>query len=184
MMVAILDACVLYPAPLRDFLLSLAELRLFQVKWTNYIQNEWTQNLMKRRPDLSDKNLANTINCMNNAFPDANIVGFDKIIDKLNLPDPNDRHVLAAAIKSKADFIITFNLKDFPSEYLKDFNIKAIHPDAFVYDLIKTASWKVMEALHNQVKRLNNPPFSLNEVLFHLKNCGLKESVKIVDPNV
>ncbi len=184
MIIAIIDACVLYSAPLRDFLLNLSDLGLIQVKWTDRIQNEWTRNLLKKRFDLTDKRLAKTINYMNSAFPDANIVDFDKIIHQLNLPYPNDRHVLAAAIKSRANYIITFNLKDFPSEYLNDYNIEAIHPDTFVYDLIKTESEKVIEALYNQVKRLKNPPLSVNEVLSHLKNCGLRKSVIILEKSL
>lgn len=72
---------------------------------------------------------------MNLAFPDADIKGFFHLIEKLQLPDNNDRHVLAAAIHAKADFIITYNVKDFPQKYLASFSLNAINPDDFTVKL-------------------------------------------------
>ncbi len=113
---AVLDACVLYPAPIRDILLNLAEQDLFSPKWSETIQEEWLRNLILNRPDLTRKKLERTVKAMNGAFPKAMVKSFNSLISSLELPDPDDRHVLAAAIKSEANLIITFNLKDFPQK--------------------------------------------------------------------
>lgn len=110
----VLDACVLYPAPLRDLLLSLAHHEVYKPKWSKEIQEEWSRNLLMNRPDLKKEQLQTTIEAMNIAFPDAEVTKYSSLISVVTLPDPNDRHVLAAAIRSKADVIVTYNLKHFP----------------------------------------------------------------------
>jgi predicted nucleic acid-binding protein len=174
---ALVDANVLYPAPLRDFLLRLAEMELYKPKWTDEIQEEWIRNILLKRTDLQRAQLERTKDVMNAAFPDSNITNYEKFIDKLHLPDNNDRHVLAAAIKGKADVIITFNLKHFPEEYLTSFHIEALHPDDFITNLINFNKSKSLQSLHNQVKSLKHPPQSIDQVLQTLSNCGLKNSV-------
>ena len=99
----ILDACVLYPAPIRDNLLNLADLEIFSPKWSEIIQEEWIRNLLKNRTDLSKAKLGRTIQAMNVAFPDAEVHSFEEMIGLIELPDSGDRHVLAAGIKCKAD---------------------------------------------------------------------------------
>lgn len=97
--VALLDACILYPAPLRDLLLHIADRGLYRPKWTDKIQEEWTRNLLLNRPDLLAVQLQKTTDAMNRAFPDATIRNFEPLIASLTLPDAHDRHVLAAAIR-------------------------------------------------------------------------------------
>ncbi|WP_204336827.1 PIN domain-containing protein [Cryomorpha ignava] len=104
----VIDACVLYPAPIRDVLLSMAFEGLFEPKWSRAIQDEWTGNLLINREDLNKKQLDGTIQAMNRAFPDSNVLNFEELIPSLSLPDKDDRHVLACAIKCKADLITTF----------------------------------------------------------------------------
>lgn len=94
----LLDACVLYPAPIRDILLNLADLGIYSPKWSEIIQEEWIRNLLENRPDLSKLKLRRTVQVMNAAFPDAQVHSFEELIDLLELPDLGDRHVLAAAI--------------------------------------------------------------------------------------
>ena len=172
----ILDANVLYPAPLRDFLLQLANLELYRPKWTEQIQEEWIRNLLLKRNDLQRTSLEKTRDAMNAAFPDSNIFNYEETISSLSLPDINDRHILAAAIKVNADVIVTFNLKDFPPAYLKSFGIEVQHPDQFIVDLIKIDMRKCLLALNNQVQSLKNPPKSKEDVLDALVRCGLKNS--------
>lgn len=130
--IALLDANVLYPAPLRDFLLHLASLVGYEPLWTEAIQDEWLRNLLKSRPDINRANLEATQRAMNTAFPGSNITDYESLIESLSLPDPDDRHVLAAAIKGKAHLIITANLKDFPPGALIPYSINAEHPDVFI----------------------------------------------------
>ena len=127
----IYDACVLYPAPLRDLLLELAISELFSAKWTETIHDEWVRNLLKSRPELEER-LIHTRKLMNKAVPDSLVENFESLIDGLELPDANDRHVLAAAIKCNAQIIVTSNLKDFPTESLHPYGIEAMHPDEFI----------------------------------------------------
>lgn len=174
---AILDANVLYPAPLRDYLLHLANLEMYKPKWTKIIQEEWIRNLLINRTDLRRENLEKTRNAMNSAFPDSNITNYEEIIKSLSLPDINDRHILAAAIRINANVIVTFNLKDFPVDYLKPYDIEAQHPDEFITNLITLDKSKSLQALKNQVRSLKNPPKSIDDVLQTLEKCGLKNSV-------
>lgn len=179
--IAVLDACVLYPAPLRDILMHLAIQKTFQPKWSNIINEEWKRNLLINRPDLDEKKLDRTIKLMTSTFPNANVVAFDFLIEELNLPDEDDRHVLAAAIKSNANYIVTFNLKDFPNSVLKPYTIKAIHPDKFICELFKYQEIQVKQALDNQISLLNSPPKTKKEVLKMLEKCGLTEFVTLFE---
>lgn len=177
--IVVLDANVLFPAPIRDLLMNLACEGLFQPKWTKNIHEEWILNLLDKRPDLLRHQLMNAVDAMNESFPDANVLGFESLIDGLTLPDDNDRHVFAAAVRSKSEVIVTFNIKDFPNSYLKEFDIEAQHPDLFISNLINLDNSKAMNALDKQVRRLKNPPKTKSEVLDTLEKCGLIETVKI-----
>ncbi len=141
--IVLLDANVLYPAPIRDLLMNLACEGLYKPKWTNSIHEEWVQNLLEKRPDLSHRQLLKTVNAMNETFPDANVTGFEELVNGLTLPDKDDRHILAAAIRSKSEVIVTFNLKDFPNEYLKMYDIEAQNPDLSVCFFTKKNTVKV-----------------------------------------
>lgn len=182
-MVALLDANVLYPAPVRDILLHLADANLFQPKWSDQIQQEWTRNLLINRPDLNQQSLDRTITAMNRAFPDANVTRYSSLIQELTLPDEDDRHILAAAIKGKATQIITANMKHFPAKYLKEHNIIPVHPDAFVSDLIITNKESALEAFEKMISKLKNPPRSPEEVMQSLDKCELKKSVELLKNN-
>ncbi|MEO9022482.1 MAG: PIN domain-containing protein [Ginsengibacter sp.] len=170
---AVLDANVLYPAPLRDLLLHLADVELYEPKWTKEIQEEWIRSLLLKRIDLKRANLEKTREAMDSAFPGANVVDYEEIISGIFLPDNNDRHVLTAAIKVNADVIVTFNIKDFPTAYLKPFGIEVYHPDEFNTGLIKFDKQSSIIAFRNQVKNLRFPSKSEEEVLISLAKCGL-----------
>lgn len=179
-MTALLDANVLYPAPIRDLLLHLADVKLFAPKWTEPIQDEWTRNLLFNRPQLKSKSLEATIKAMNTAFQNANVKRFHSHIGKLQLPDVDDRHVLAAAIKAKVNFIITFNLKHFPQQYINSFSIHVIHPDDFVVQLIHQKRETVLLALNNLVDNLKHPPMTREQVLNSFKKCGLTKCAELL----
>ena len=120
-----LDACVLYPAPLRDLLLSLAAAGLYRAKWSQQIHDEWTRKLIANRPELDLERLRITCTKMNVAVPDSLVTGYEDLIDSLHLRDPDDRHVLAVAIRSDTDAIITFNQRDFDESELAKYDILA-----------------------------------------------------------
>lgn len=177
------DACVLYPAPLRDFLLHLALMNEFRARWTQQIHAEWISNLVKNRPELNHQKLEQTAQMMNRAVPDSLIVHYESFISGLILPDPDDRHILAAAIKGNAEVIVTFNLKDFPANALQPFNIWAQHPDEFIAHLIDLSPEKVLLAAHQHRAKLRNPPKTVGDYLDTLLKQQLPQAVAFLRQN-
>ena len=135
---ALLDANVLYSAGLRDFLLRLADQYLYAPLWTADIHAEWTGSVLADRPDLTADVLERTRAVMDRHFPDAVVTGYLAFVPDLDLPDADDLHVLAAAIKGGADVIVTRNLRDFPAGRLAPHGLAAQHPDMFIADLFDT----------------------------------------------
>jgi predicted nucleic acid-binding protein len=174
------DACVLYPAPLRDLLVQLATTGFFRAKWTELIHDEWTRNLLIKRPDLNANKLARLRVLMNENVPDSLVTDFEDLIPTLELPDPDDCHVLAAAISATAEIIVTFNLKDFPDAILSRYGIVAQHPDVFVGDLIERYPQQVLQAIDTILDRLKNPPQTFDNHLETLANQGLLTSVAML----
>lgn len=170
--VVLFDACVLYPAPLRDLLMRLATTRLFAAKWTDQIHDEWTRNLLTNRPELAEQ-LPRTRELMNAAVSDCLVTGYAPLITALELPDPDDRHVLAAAVRASAQVIVTFNLKDFPSEALSRYGIEALHPDVFVEHQLDLDQDVVIAAAKSHRASLRNPPKAVDEYLDTLAGQGL-----------
>src|SRR5450631_3346720 len=99
------DANILYPAPLRDLFIRLAQTGLVRARWTDTIHDEWVRNVLKDNPGLSAERLARTRTLMNEAVRDCLVAGYEGLIDSMTLPDPDDRHVLAAAVRAGADVI-------------------------------------------------------------------------------
>lgn len=128
---AVLDANVLYPFLTRDILLSLAAAGLYRPIWTAEIMDEWQRHLVANKPGKKEA-IARTAATMTKAFPEALVTGHDTLIPSLELPDPNDRHVLAAALLSGAGVIVTENLKDFPADKLSPYAIEAVSANSFV----------------------------------------------------
>ena len=175
--VAVLDACVLYPAPLRDLLMRLALTELFQAKWSAQIHEEWIRNVLKSRADLTREKLEKTRTLMDRYAGDALVEGHEVLIPTLTLRDQGDIHVLAAAIHAKADAIITFNLRDFPERVLQPYGIVALHPDVFLCQLLDQDKDSVCEAVREQRLSLKNPPRTAEELLDTLEHQGLRRGV-------
>lgn len=171
------DACVLYPAPLRDLLIRLARTGRFRAKWTNEILDECFRSILSSRADLEAKKLERTRELMIRAVPDCLVHGYESLIDGIKLPDGKDRHVVAAAIRSGAQVIVTWNLKDFPDDALKPFDISAQDPDVFVSHVIDLAPGAVCSAITEQASALKNPPRTVADVLELLEKQGLAQSV-------
>lgn len=172
--VAVYDACVLYPAPLRDLLLRLALTDLFRARWTERIHEEWMRSVLKDRSDLSAQQIQRTRELMDLSVPDCLVAGYEGLVDNLNLPDPDDRHVLAAAIRCQAGVIVTYNLKDFPQAALASHGMEAQHPDDFVSHLHDLAPAAVCATVRGQREALKNPPRSVRELLDTLSFTGAR----------
>ncbi|WP_312354148.1 PIN domain-containing protein [Pantoea vagans] len=174
----VLDACVLYPSFLRDLLIRLGLTGLYQPKWSATIEDEWQRNLLANRTDLTPEQIQRTAALMNKAVPDAMITGFEPLIDSVDLPDVDDRHVVAASVRSNSEIIVTFNLKDFPAPALNAFGIEALHPDDFVMDLFDLNRALVLSAVTTQRSNLRRPPMSVDEYLEALLRQGMAQTVK------
>src|SRR6516225_9259508 len=107
--------------------MHLAMTGLFCARWPDGVHQEWMTALLRNRPDLSREKLERTRRLMDKHAEDALVTGYADLIEGLRLPDPDDRHVLAAAMRGRADVIVTANISDFPDEALKPFGIEAQH---------------------------------------------------------
>jgi predicted nucleic acid-binding protein len=179
---AFLDASVLYPAPLRDLLMELAVSDLYRAKWSNAVHEEWINAVLQNRPDLTRAQLERTRDLMNANARDAVVTDFEQLIDVLELPDPDDRHVLAAAIKGHADIIVTANLKDFPAKTLDRWGIEAQHPDEFLTHQFHLSQPVFLQAVRTVRHRLKNPPKSVHDYLDILRTQGLLATVRAIEP--
>jgi predicted nucleic acid-binding protein len=173
----VFDACVLYPAPLRDFLMRLALTGAFRARWSERIHDEWMRNVLLKFPELADA-LTRTRQLMNAAVPDCIIEVDDILVSSLVLPDPDDRHVLAVALRCKASAIVTFNLKDFPHNILATYGIEPQHPDQFVDVLFNRDPAAVIEAAVKQRASLRKPMMSTEKYLDCLLRQGMTQTVK------
>ena len=171
--VALLDANVLYPAPMRDLLMKLAVADLFRARWTADIHREWIEALLRREPHRDRAMLERTRDLMDRATRDGLIMGYDELIPSLSLPDAGDRHVLAAAIVGRCDVIVTQNLKHFPAATLEPYGIEARHPDDFLCDHLRFAPGPFCTAVRKVRARLKHPPYSVEEYLDTLTRQGL-----------
>lgn len=170
---ALLDANILYPAPLRDLFLQLAVADLFRAKWSADIHREWITALMRNEPHRDRSALERTRSLIDQATRDSLVTGYSAMVDSLSLPDPDDRHVLAAAIVGRCDVIVTQNLSDFPDYALAPFNLEAQHPDDFLCSQLSLAPGIFCSAVRKIRSRLKNPPYSVEDYLSTLSRQGL-----------
>ena len=172
---ALLDANVLYPSTIRSVLMYLAAVGTFQPLWSETIHQEWMEALARDRPDLNPARIARTRAMMEIHVNNAMVTGHEPLIAKLTLPDPDDRHVLAAAIHSGAPVIVTVNERDFPAASLASFNIVAKHPDVFIRELIEAAPDTALAAFRTDRAALKKPPMDVDQYLAALERSGLVE---------
>jgi predicted nucleic acid-binding protein len=175
--IAILDANVLYSAPMRDFFMRLTTGFLFQPKWTEQIHTEWIENVLEHRPDVSRTALERTRDLMNQYGNDWRVPEYQHLLSTLTLPDKDDCHVLAAAIAANAPIIVTFNLRDFPPLILQTHGIKAVSPDNFALSLLEAELERFLQAIRSHRQSLKSPPKSVEEYLETLFVCGLPKTV-------
>jgi PIN domain-containing protein len=170
---ALLDANVLYPAPMRDLLMQLAVTGLFKAKWSAEIHREWIEALLRNEPQRERQALERTRDLMDRAVRDCLVTGYEPLIGSLALPDEGDRHVLAAAIVGRCDVIVTQNLRDFPAAVLTPFGIEAQHPDDFLCDHLNLAPGVFCDAVRKVRARLTAPPYPAEAYLATLTRQGL-----------
>ncbi|MFJ2261400.1 PIN domain-containing protein [Streptomyces sp. NPDC087844] len=175
--IAVYDANVLYPSTLRDVLIRVAQAGLVQAKWTDQILDETFRNLKENRPDLDPEKLDRTRERMAGAIRDVLVTGYEPLIKVVELPDPDDRHVLAAAIRAKAQVIVTSNLKDFPVDKLSPWDVQAVHPDSFVEAQIDLSPKLVYAEIQRIADSWRTPPDAVvADVIDSLEHSGLVAS--------
>jgi len=168
---AVLDANVLYPFSLRDTLLRLAELELYAPFWSAPILGEMRRVLLEH--GVTAERADRLALMMREAFGEAEVDEAEIArLEPAMTNDPEDRHVLAAAVAADSELVVTFNLDDFPAEACEGFGVGAIHPDDFLLDLLDLAPDGVRAALEQQAGDLN-PPWALEELLRALERAGV-----------
>lgn len=176
----VFDACVLYPATLRNLLIQLATTSLFRAKWTDEIREEWTRALRRDIPDITEEQTTRLNHLMEQAVPDCLVTGYQPLIAGLWLPDANDRHVLAAAIRCHAAVIVTTNVRDFPPASVSPFGVTAQHPDDFVTHVLDLDPGAECTAVKQVRARFKNPPRTVQELLDLFQKQGLPETVSML----
>ncbi len=170
--VVLLDANVLYPFRKRDILLTFAEQGLFRARFSDEILAEWTRNLIADKPSL-EHSINQQLEAIRDNFEECLITGYQPLIAELELPDQDDRHVLAAAIKCSAQVIVTENKKDFPKSVLEPFGIEALGADDVLTHTFSLFPIEGSKALRTVRTNYNNPSFSPSEFLLDLTKRGL-----------
>jgi len=179
--VVVLDACTLFPAALRDVLMRLALHRLIFARWTDAIHDEWIEAVLHNRPDLSRERLQRTRELMDLHAGDSLVTGYESRMKGLELPDVDDRHVLAAAIEAKAGIILTWNLRDFPDDVLARHGLRAENPDDLLAQLFDERRDDLIAVLREARLSLKQPPLTAAAYLVTLRNQGLTRSCALLE---
>jgi len=174
------DANVLYSAQLRDLLMRLALGEVVKARWSERVHKEWMRNVEADYPDIAWDDLQRIRSLMDEALPEALTHGYEDRIEDLSLPDPSDRHVLAAAIDAEADYVVTFNRRDFPASELGSWDIEAIGPDELVSGLFDRVPDRIIEVARVHRKSLTRPSKTPEEYLELLRSCGLEETAHLL----
>lgn len=164
---ALLDACVLYPPTLRDLLLRLGERQLYRPLWSGEILEEMVRSILRDRPDLTAERLARTVDLMREFFPDAEVVGYESLVEAM-ANERRDRHILAAAVKGRADVIVTRNLKHFPAKVLEPFDLDVQDPDNFLLHQFHLTPRIVVAELEEIASTNKLPPRTMSDLLDRL----------------
>ena len=180
-MKAVLDACVLYPTVLREILQGAGEAGLYQPVFSDRILREWVLATAKLGPEapVIAQGEAATLRA---AFPRALVREHPEIEVRLLLPDPNDRHVLATAIASGADAIVTFNAQDFPGHALTSEGITRRDPDGFLWELQSRhpeTMARIIEAVRAKAEAISGQPMALKGLLKRAKLYRLAKALGV-----
>lgn len=170
---AFIDANVFFGARLRSLMMEVAATGLFRARWSPDVHREWMEAVVARRPDITIADLEPTRASMDAAVPDSLVTGYEGLIDALTLPDPDDRHVLAAAILCRADVIVTFNQKDFPAKELERYGIHTRSPDRFFQDVDGLDAGTMVASAARDLAHYRNPPLEVDRYLEDLRKAGV-----------
>ena len=162
--VALLDANVLFPFRKRDILLRFHHAGLFRARWTERILDEWTLNLLEQKPH-PEPSIRSQRQAIREHFAEALVTGHEPLIGAPDLPDADDRHVLAAAVRCGAHYVVTDNLADFPAVILAKFDIEAINANEFLFRTFDLYPSEALGVLRTLREAYRNPPFTPSEFI-------------------
>ena len=181
-MTVVLDANVLYPQHICDLFLNFADAKLIRPVWSDWIHDEWMRNVLKSKPQLDPAKIERRKQMMDRAFPDALVHEFEVLVDTIEGVHKKDRHVMAVAIRARADSIVTFNMKDFSAAAQSQYGISVIHPDQLMLKLIRMNESMVIDTIRIVRRHLKNPPISAEHLLAIYERSGLHRSVAVLTP--
>lgn len=186
---ALIDASALFGALKRNLLLSLAEADLYRVRWSAQILDETERALAEHFAERGEQAAAEKAKHSRQgielAFPDASVSGHEALIDCMHaLRDPNDRHVLAAALKTRASIIVTENLRHFPTQALWPLDLEAKSSDEFIADTIDLDIGRAVAAVRQMRERFNRPEMSADDLLLLMEARGLTLTVNMLREHV
>ena len=182
--VAVYDACVLYPFHLRNVLIQCAFDGLVEARWTDNIHDEWIRNLAANTHALPMERLKATRDKMKAVLPEADVSNYRHLVPDLNLPDPDDRHVLAAAIAGKASIIVTWNLKEFPARDLLPHGVTSQSPDDFLSDLHAAVPDAFISSVKSARRNLRKTTPSVEAFVDALEQGALKQLSDVHRQNI
>ena len=133
----------------------------------------------KRKIDISK--LAKIRDCMDRAVLNCLVTGYESLIDSFQLPDPDDRHILAAAVKTRADMILTFNMKDFPESVVEPLGIEICSPDEFLLDLFGISEELFIEYLKTDFQHYQAPAIAFDDYIEDLRKAGVPRTAKLIE---
>jgi hypothetical protein len=182
---ALCDACALFGALKRNLLLSRAEADLYRVRWSAQILDEVERNLTEMLAEKGDaearQKAQHVRQAMERAFPDASVSGHEVLIDcMLGMPDPDDRHVVAAALKTQASVIVTDNSAHFPCEVLGPLDLEVKSADEFIADTIGLDVGRAVAAVRQMRESFKKPAMTADALLVLMEARGLTLSVDML----
>jgi len=165
-----LDTCVLYPGTLCDLILRIAEMGAFRPHWSQDVLDELLRNLAKLE-SVGEEGARRRVGAMTTAFPEASITGHERLTPGMGC-DPKDRHVLAAAVHSDCQLIVTFNLRDFPVASLAPHHMDVVSPDDFLLDQLDLYPRAVVKALRQQSSDSRRPQLTPVALMAAIQRSG------------
>lgn len=175
------DANALYSAALRDILIELALADVVRLHWSPAILDELARALESTRADMTADRIRSLRDAMVSALPNANVDIASDLVLTAALPDPDDVHVLAAAVQAGCSILLTFNIADFPAQQLAlEGNVAAMHPDTFLISLLTTNAAPVITVVDAIRRRLGRPALSRDAYCHNLERSGLPQSAALL----
>ncbi|MCL1837964.1 MAG: PIN domain-containing protein [Propionibacteriaceae bacterium] len=172
MIIVFLDACVLVPITLTNVILTAADYGLLQPCWSPEVIEEAVEAIMEIRLDLSEERIRRRFAAMNEAFEGARTSGNPAMLDGHSFPDPDDQHVVAAAVGAGAAVIVTANIRDFPKPLLAELGLAVMSPDELLLELLKAQTEAMVNVVTKVAAALRNPSKTPEDILEALTLAG------------